>query len=153
MVKSILNFTATLQSAIAADALVANIDVEGAAILRAKLLIGEWIYASIAYGALYEVVKITAVTGISISIERAKDYTTAREFPSGATLKYILGLNAIQDIATDIQLESNIITGKGIVSVTRGGSGEYIISAPEVTIFSVNEEIKVLGSFPNFILK
>jgi hypothetical protein len=153
MLKSILNFSAALQGAIASGALVATIDTEGAALLRAKLLAGEWIYASIAYGALYEVVKITAISGTSISIERSKDYTTARDFPSGAALKYILGVDAIQDIADDIQLEGNMITGEGIVTVTRGGSGEYIVSAPKITLFSVNDDIKILGSFPNYILK
>lgn len=152
MLKSILNFSGVLQNAIATDALVASVDAESAALLKSKLEAGDWIYASVAYGALYEVVKITAIAGVIISIERAKDYTTAKEFPSGASLRYILGIDAIQDIANDIQLEGNIITGEGIVTVTRSESGGYIISAPKVTLFSVNNEIKVLGAFPNYIL-
>jgi hypothetical protein len=153
MLKSILNFSATLTALLSDSATVAFIDSEGIDRLNANLAVGDWIYATVVSGNIYEVVKITSVVGATIVIERAKDYTIAREFPIGAKLAFILGVDAVQDIVDEIQLNGGKITGDGEIEVTRGVNGEYIVSAPKITLFSVSEDIKVIGEFPNYILR
>ena len=153
MLKSILNFSATLTALLSDSAAVAFIDSEGIDRLNANLGVGDWIYATVVSGNLYEVIKITSVAGASIVIERAKDYTIAREFPAGAKLAFILGTDAVQDIVEEIQLDGGKIIGGGEIEVTRGVNGEYIVSAPKITLFSMSEDIKVIGEFPNYILR
>lgn len=113
---------------------------------------GDWTYLLIRTVAAYEVVKVTAVPGPGVTIERAVDGTTAIAWGIQSAVVFFFTESAIADVITARNVGEIELKGSGIVEVTKTGVNEYLIHAPPVNITSESDKILVGGEFPNFVI-
>ena len=113
---------------------------------------GDWTYLLIRTVAAYEVVKVTAVPGPGVTIERAVDGTTGAAWPMQTAVAFYFTESAIADIITARNVGEIELKGSGIVEVTKTGTNEYTIYAPPISISSESDKILVGGEFPNFVI-
>lgn len=152
MLKSIPNFVARTQAVLTAEATAVEIDARGADLLRQKLGNGDWIYASIADGIAYEVVRITAVSGRTIAIDRNVENTGAYAFTANAQMLYILGQAAVNDVISDVLGNKLAVTGSGAAKVTQTGTFAWNIHVDRINLVSNDPEIEVVDMFPTFFV-
>ena len=113
---------------------------------------GDWTYLLIRTVSAYEAVKVTAVPGPGVTIERAVDGTTAASWPAQTAVAFYFTESAIADIITARNIGQIELKGSGIVEVTKTGVNEYLIHAPPVNITSESDKILVGGEFPDFVI-
>lgn len=113
---------------------------------------GDWTYLLIRTVAAYEVIKVTAVPGPGVTIERAVDGTTAAAWAIQTAVLFYFTESAIADIITAQNVGEIELKGSGIVEVTKVGANEYQIHAPPISIVSESDKILVGGEFPNFVI-
>lgn len=152
MLKSIPNFVARTQAALTVGATVVDIDQAAADLLRQKLGSGDWIYASVSDGISYEVVRITGVSGRTISLDRNVEGTGAWAFNSNAKLLYILGTAAVDDVVADVLTSQLNVTGTGAAVVSQTDQFEWNVHVPRISITSDDPEIVVADLYPNFFI-
>lgn len=108
----------------------------------------DFTYLSIGTGGLSEVVRVTAVVGGVLIVDRAQNGTTALPHPVGAYVEYVVTAEAIvQDIADKALIVQPPINGGGIVSTSQSPAGTLItVANPN---FSGQGGVYVQGAWPN----
>lgn len=128
------------------------LDPDAASLLRSRLGTDGYTYLLLSNAANYEVVKATAVVASVVTIERAKDGTTAAVFTMGDTVEFILGSDAVADIVSEKVLDEIQLVGEGAAVVTKIGVNSYSLYVPEITLVSSTTDILVGGEYPNFVI-
>lgn len=152
MFKPVHGVRGTLPNGVTAFADAIVVDDVSIALLKKVLKDGDYTYLMLRTGYAYEIVRTTGFVGNSISVSRAQDGTTAQAFPAGAQAEFVMSQSAIADVIDQQTFGEIELTGSGIVTVTRTGPNQYLISAPAVTITSESPNVLVGGEFPNFVL-
>lgn len=96
----------------------------GTGVLFPTLGSGDYFYATlISPDDLYEIVKVTARSGDSLTIARAQEGTTARSFVSGSRIEARVTAASITDIATEavesLALEDGVTPPAAVVGQAR----------------------------------
>lgn len=152
MLKSIPNFATRTGNAIIPAYTQVSIAQEGADTLAAKLDIGDWIYMALDDGIAYEVVRVTAINGIVVLMDRNADGSGAYEFMSDARMSYILPQPAVADIVNQILSENLNVTGTGAATVTQTGPFGWNIDVKRIVIVSDDPDIEVVDTYPTFFI-
>ena len=107
-------------------------------------------YFSIQTANIYEIVRIVAVNGASLTVQRGQNGTAAQIFPVGSIIKYEVTAAAIiaqiGAISTDVT-----ITGSGLAQVTEPSGNVFNISVP-APILVGEGGIEVIGTWPDLTL-
>lgn len=102
-------------------------------------------YFSISTNGVYEVVKVTAVNGQNLTVERG--ITAAHAFAAGATVRFELTADAI--IAEIGPIESTVqIQGAGLAEVTNPSGNNWLITVA-APLFTYDGGIEITGDWPN----
>ena len=152
MFKPVYGINGYLTLAMNAGDTTATIDESTACIINRVLQVGDWTYLVITSIVGFEVIKVTAITGYTITVVRAQDGTAALNWPVDTSVSFEFVASAITDIINANNLGTFVLKGEGIVTVTQTGVNEYTISAPEITMTSTSDKILVGGEFPNFVI-
>jgi hypothetical protein len=152
MFKSLYGLNGELTAALTDFATSLVVDDELLAKLRLGLKGADYTFLIIKTTTAYEIVRTNGFIGNTVSIVREQDGTAPQAFPSGTTVEFVMGDQAIADMINDRMLGQINLTGEGIIEVTKTSDNSYSIFAPPVSIVSDSDKVLVGGEFPNFIL-
>lgn len=152
MFKSLYGLCGELALALTDFATAITVDDELLGKLRLGLKDPDYTYLIIKTATAYEIVRTNGFVGNNVAIIRGQDATVAQAFPSGTTVEFVMGDQAIADMINDRMLGQINLTGEGIITVTKTSDNSYSIYAPPVSIVSESDKVLVGGEFPNFVL-
>jgi len=96
-----------------------------------------------------EIVKVTAVSGNTLTVVRAQDGTSARTFSSGDKCELRLTAAGLNDVATQADTDTTYTAGSGL-SLT---GTEFANTAPDQTVALTGAgATTVSGAYPNFTI-
>lgn len=109
-------------------------------------------YLALAVNGAYEIVKVIAVSGNALSIERAQDGTEASPFPIGATIEFIMPSSAIiEEIESGDPIVDISITGQGLALVTEPTPGDFVVNVVPPN-FEGDNGISIVGAWPDILI-
>jgi hypothetical protein len=152
MFKSLYGLCGELAASLTNFATAMTVDDELLGKLRLGLKGSDYTYLIVKTATAYEIVRTNGFVGNNVSLIREQDGTDAQAFPSGTTVEFVMGDQAIADMINDRMLGQLTLTGEGIVTVTKTSDNSYSIYAPPVSITSESDKVLVGGEFPNFVL-
>jgi hypothetical protein len=96
-----------------------------------------------------EIVKVTAVSGNTLTVVRAQDGTSARTFSNGDKCELRLTAAGLNDVATQADTDTTYTAGSGL-SLT---GTEFANTAPDQTVSLTGAgATSVTGTYPNFTI-
>lgn len=153
MFKPVHGIRGVLTAPITAFSVILFVDNDSLCLLQKRLPdAGDYTYLLIRAAYDYEIVKVTAVSSVGVTVERGQDNTTAQTFLTGSAVEFVLSEAAIAEIINQKALGEVVITGEGMVTVQKTGPNQFLISAPEIDLTSDSSSILVGGEFPNFVI-
>jgi hypothetical protein len=103
-----------------------------------------------------EIVKVTARSGNVLTVTRAQESTTARNFSTGDRIELRITAQSLLDAATtltslaaDLDLNSNNITGTGAISC----SGDLTVDTSTLKVDSTNNRVGIGTASPSKLLE
>lgn len=109
-------------------------------------------YLALSVNGAYEIVKVTAVSGNALSVDREQDGTVASAFPLGASVAFIMPASAIiEEIEDSGPIVPISITGLGIITANEVSPGDFTVDATAPTFEGLNG-ISILGAWPNYTI-
>ena len=145
MFKTFYGAQGTLAATTSAVATTIQVSTELASALSA--LGSDWTYLKISDGYNTEIVKVTAVSGANLTVEREIDDTTGYAFLLGSSVCFVLPAAGVLDIATGVvSVPSFSGAGDGIANATyEDGVYTVAVEAPNFT----SETLDILGTWPD----
>ena len=107
---------------------------------------GDYFYASLGIGSGSEVVKVTAVSGTTLTVVRGQDDTTAISHDSGVEIALRVTAASLNDLSTQADTESVSISGDTMTGALQGtqiGLGGTPHSTAALTITTTNQHIRL----------
>lgn len=146
-VRNYYGLQGTLTQPASSGATLLQIDPTSAGVIAATFVNGsDEAWFSLRAGALYELVKVTAINSNVLAVDRAQGGTTAQAFPVGSSLVFEVTAEAILaeigTVSTAVQ-----ISGTGQAVVTNPALNEFNVDVPTPTIKGMGG-IDILGTWP-----
>ena len=152
MFKPVHGIRGSLPNGVLAYADSISVDDVSLALLKKMLGTTDYTYLMLRNAYNYEIVKTAGFVGNAVSVVRGQDGTSAQAFAAGTAVEFVMTQSAIADVIDQQTFGEVELTGAGIVTVTKTGPNQYLISAPAITITSDSPDVLVGGEFPNFVL-
>lgn len=154
MFKPLHGFNATITSSVELAEDFIEVDEISACLFSRRIPAGDHTYLVLQQigGYDFEVVKAIGIVGNVISLVRARDGTPRQNFAAGSKAVFVFAESAIQEIMASASMGEVVLTGGGIVEVTKIGTNEYQIYAPEIELTSDAPDILVSGEFPTYTI-